>query len=743
MDNEITDNKDETSEAREEQPHARERAQFRSLLLSNPNYFGNLKDSQFKAILQIQANTFYENICSVGFQPQFDRLEAVVHIKQPTGYGGDICSQGTPEYVRFFFSTDNGATWDDLGLTSFTAYDIPVGTTGRRELEYAVTLEIDPKKTFCFIENLAQVRAILSWNAPPPPNSPNFIPVWGDIHNTHIQIDPWQLFLVKDLFKELEIEIDLPKLAQVLDLDKPLEAIAPKELSVADLHRQYREQKVEPHRYALTELQKFIDQPALSADLMAGGGQSFLSELEIDWSQIGDLLNPTNGNTSYEELECIGLNSRSDTLAGVIRLKRPSGYNGDLCHQGSREYVTFWADLNNNGFYETCLGTTSVGVHDIASIPDRGLEYAVFLPVDLTKYKKPCEDGPVVIPIRAILSWNVAPPCFNPNYVPVWGNRLHTLIHVYPARSSQPGTHFPIIQTAGSMDVGQIDSVTGLANGDSPTVGCLSADDSPFGGVVVLTGHIGNAPDISNGATKLKYRVEYTQDNTWGSYQIEDSSFTLKRDRLLNGIWSNMPDITQDTDATGWYDYEEDLTNGPGNAMYFPVGNVLARWNTAGLSDGVWYVRIRTVDPANPGPIWTSNVVTIKVDNTPPVAKINITSGGGACADFTIGDVINGTYEATDNHFRQLTLSVEPALGGSFTTPAPLPAGSTMPLTRTYDGGVSTFGEAGNWSLDTSGMPQCGYVIRLRVWDRTIVGGGCSNYADVDVVGLCLREPNA
>jgi hypothetical protein len=204
-----------------------------------------------------------------------------------------------------------------------------------------------------------------------------------------------------------------------------------------------------------------------------------------------------------------------------------------------------------------------------------------------------------------------------------------------------------------------------------------------------------------------------------------------------------MPDITQDTDATGWYDYEEDLTNGPGNAMYFPVGNVLARWNTAGLSDGVWYVRIRTVDPANPGPIWTSNVVTIKVDNTPPVAKINITSGGGACADFTIGDVINGTYEATDNHFRQLTLSVEPALGGSFTSPAPLPAGSTMPLTRTYAGGVSTFGEAGNWSLDTSGMPQCGYVIRLRVWDRTIVGGGCSNYADVDVVGLCLREPNA
>jgi hypothetical protein len=164
MDNEIKNNANEgaAADSREAPPHARERAQFRSLLMSNPNYFGNLTDSQFDAVLKIQANTFYENICSVGFQPQFDRLEAVVHVKQPTGYGGDICSQGTPEYVRFFMSTDNGASWDDLGLTGFTAYDIPEGTIGRKQLEYAVTLNIDPKKTFCFIENLVLVRAILS-----------------------------------------------------------------------------------------------------------------------------------------------------------------------------------------------------------------------------------------------------------------------------------------------------------------------------------------------------------------------------------------------------------------------------------------------------------------------------------------------------------------------------------------------------------------------------------------------------
>jgi len=75
-------------------------------------------------------------------------------------------------------------------------------------------------------------------------------------------------------------------------------------------------------------------------------------------------------------------------------------------------------------------------------------------------------------------------------------------------------------------------------------------------------------------------------------------------------------------------------------------------------------------------------------------------------------------------HFGRLRLTVAPALGGSFTSPAPLPAGSTMPLDRTYAGGVSTFGEAGNWSLDTTGMPKKQAIfakfteIRGRCWPR-------------------------
>ena len=39
-------------------------------------------------------------------------------------------------------------------------------------------------------------------------------------------------------------------------------------------------------------------------------------------------------------------------------------------------------------------------------------------------------------------------------------------------------------------------------------------------------------------------------------------------------------------------------------------------------------------------------------------------------------------------------------------------------------------------------MDPCGYVIRMDVWDRTIVSGG-SGWHDYDAVGFCLKAPNS
>ena len=274
--------------------------------MANPNYFGNVKASPFEPVLNMQSNTTYEEIGCVGFQPQLNRLEAVVFVNQPFGYGGDVCSNGTPEYVRFYLSCDDGATWQDLGLTSFTAYDVPKDTTGGRRLEYAVTLQINPAKKLCFANNICRVRAILSWNVTPPPNEPDFQPVWGDVHNTYIQVDPLKWILIGDLLKEGEFKLP-PQIEAALDLSQPLPLATPKTLSAVELQALYKEQGVEPHRFALDELQKLIAAPTFSESLMASGFKGVLPDLGIDLTDIIGKLFPVDGDTRYEELECVGL----------------------------------------------------------------------------------------------------------------------------------------------------------------------------------------------------------------------------------------------------------------------------------------------------------------------------------------------------------------------------------------------------------------------------------------------------
>src|SRR5579859_364854 len=116
------------------------RKNMKALQLANPNYFGNFKESGFKSVLAIEGDTTYEEIGCVGFNPQLNRLESVVFINQASGYNGDVCSRGSQEFVRFYLSYDNGATWQDQGVTNFTVYDVP----GAKPLEYDASLQISP-----------------------------------------------------------------------------------------------------------------------------------------------------------------------------------------------------------------------------------------------------------------------------------------------------------------------------------------------------------------------------------------------------------------------------------------------------------------------------------------------------------------------------------------------------------------------------------------------------------------------
>jgi hypothetical protein len=55
---------------RADQERDQTRAQFKALLLGNPNYFGNLPQNALAPQLPIQLDTFYEELVCVGYEPQ-------------------------------------------------------------------------------------------------------------------------------------------------------------------------------------------------------------------------------------------------------------------------------------------------------------------------------------------------------------------------------------------------------------------------------------------------------------------------------------------------------------------------------------------------------------------------------------------------------------------------------------------------------------------------------------------------
>ena len=543
-----------------------ERAQFRALILSNPNHFGNVPDSSFKPVVtSFKSNTTYEELGCVGYQPQFKRLEAVVYVKKPFGYGGGLCSAGSTEFVRFYADWNNDNDFndadEDMGLTSFTAHDIP----GEQRLEYAVSLQIDPKRvTFCFTQNLPKVRAILSWNAPPPPSTPGFIPVWGNVEDAQIQIQPRTLIIFDDLFKEIKAKPP-EHFEDLVDLKKPVPVAPHKVLDLSELQSLYRGKDVPAHRFAFSHAQKLLEQPAFTEKLLAPGSKGLLPGLEINWSDLFGQIVKTNGDTRFEELQCIGLDPNMDSLVGVLTVKLPNGYSGGLCQAGSTEYVAFWIDYGSG---LTFAGTTSVTVHDLTSIPAGGVQYAVFLPVDLDGHRQPCESGPRTAKVRAILSWQ-APPT-NPDYVPTWGNRLETTIQIAPGPVVQPGKQVPILSSVGDIPVNHIDS-NGLATGTGSFTGFVAVD-SPFGGMINLSGK------IVNGTSTSKYRVMRKPHGAPDSAYVpltdepDGLRFTLV---TFNGGLTIDPGYTIHADANGYYTYQDYAST------HFIEGNILMHWYSA------------------------------------------------------------------------------------------------------------------------------------------------------------------
>lgn len=715
------------------------RRNARLLQIKNPNYFGTLEGLDIKdlpkAELKKLGDTSFEELTCIGYNPDTRVLTAIVRVKQGSGYSGGPCTNGSDEFVRFYLDYGDG-TWVDHGMAGFDIHDLG----DKDDLCYAVSIALDPKKTSCCEDRpvLPKVRAILSWSTPPAPNSPDWPPVWGNVLERDIQIDPRNALIcaLDDIFKAPGIEKLDPAVVKQLQAVTAVQPVAQKpaaQLNELLLEAGKADDKLQVMRNIFPAMQKL----ALKADSMAA--YEVLQGYDIDFAEFDDFVLKPDFNTTYEELHCVGLDRDKSHLHGVVQIKRPGGYSGNLCKAGSHEYVAFYLDFGGGWVY---MGTSSVVVHDIPAIPQGGLWYQVELPVDLDPYREEwCKTKRARI--RGVLSWNTPPTPYDPAHIAHWGDWEECWIEIKPLPEEvQPGIFTPVLESIGNMSLSKIDAA-GYASGSA--IGSIfTADDSAFGGTILLGGTAFFAP------APLEYRIMVQGPNDPTPY-----AWTAPFKADVTTYPSTTPVEVTQTASGDWFPYLPSIT-------VSVAGNLLGALK--GLDDGLYTVHLEFRQPAGPVLAVTA-AKDFMVDNTSPVVDVEITSGVGNCGKFGVGTPVSGTFTATDLHMRRMTLTVTPgpeSHGGTLSLDSGGPLGplaslpiTEVPITPGNPAGASpskcsvdiTYaadmldgtGMTGTWHLDTTGMTPCGYNIRIWAEDRTIVNSGFIGWEAADIEGFCVE----
>lgn len=602
--------------------------------------FDKFKDN----VVAYTGNVYFEAIQSVSYNPDLQILEAIITTKQDFGYNGNLCTDGSFAFVRFYLNYGSG--WVDQGYSAVNEHDIPTGVdctkAAEKPLNYSASLKITPKSNQCSIHVLPQVRAILEWNQVPTANNPNYQSVWGNTFDDFVQIKPIKEIIFNPVFNQIvALTIAQPtlKIADAAKLIPGGEAalqdtkasINPAALDLKSLVSSYKGNTAVPAaRYGLPSVVsalKSYDSKTLSETV------EIWNNLGIDFASVVSEVEATTADVAYEQLESLGLDYNLEQFVASFRVKRSAGYSGDLCINGSLEYVAFWADWNNNCQWEY-VGTTTVNVHDINDIPKGGLSYAAVLPYDFNQVRKMCAN-PEVVKVRAVLSWAVAPSTTDANKLEYWGNRLDAYIQVKPGIGTS--VLQPIFDIVGGIPVNKISNTDGLTIPGATFALNQGAvyDNSPFGGTIIIQG-----PSFVG----QKYRIKVTNMNTLATSYVNN-------DLTLTG-WLSSPPYVQYTTIqadpiTSYYSYQPFNSN---------TDNILASWNP-GTND---LLKLE-LDIEGVAGVFTQY---IQMDNESPVVTLNI-NDMGQCTYYKVGDTITGSYSVYDAHLESYTLAS--SFGGSIT----------------------------------------------------------------------------
>jgi hypothetical protein len=671
------------------------RKSFGALQISGHPLAKNIQSAFKESVIAHSGNTFYEQVQSVSYNPDFQMLEAIFATKQNNGYNGNLCTSGSFAFVRFYLDYGNG--WVDQGYTGVNEHDIPTGKDctkkAEKPLSYSASLKITPDTNYCNVHVLPRARAILEWNKIPPANTPNYNSIWGDTVDDYIQIKPRIKFILENpkLAQLIELSIAHPMLklsdaAKIIPageaaLEESKGSLTTQPLELEALINLYKTNKaVTPGRYGLQNVQaalKSFDSNFISKNI------DQWKQYGIDWAAIIKELENTNADVSYEQIEQTGLDYNLEQFVASFRVKKPVGYSGDLCSSGSLEYVAFWADWNNDCKWEY-VGTTSVNVHDISDIPKGGLSYSAILPYDFNKVRRQCTN-PEVVKIRAVLSWNIAPSTTDADKLEYWGNRLDTYIQVKPGTGT--GILQPIINILGGIPVDEIDANGLTIPGAKFALNQVGVNDySPFGGVIVVQG-----PSFPG----YRYRLKITNMNTLASYYVNN-------DFVVVG-WLMVPPYVQYTTVSAdlisyYYNYQAFDKN---------TDNVLARWSP-GTND---LIKLELEIEGVMG-VFTKY---IQMDNVAPVINLTVDDLGD-CTHYKMGDIITGSYSVYDAHL--LNYSLASTFGGS------------------VSGTVNT---SNTFSFPTAGVnTPCGKV-SLVAYERTIYDSQWTNNDSYTEQIICLQ----
>jgi hypothetical protein len=759
--------------------HFEERGNFKLNLLKNPNFFGTFPGLG-NVVKQIQFDTTFEQLTCVGLNPGLlfgeGTLEAVIQIKQPTGYNSGPCGAGSTEWVRFF--VEDGNTWTDAGVTGATVYDLQGSAL---PVSYAVSIPLSHVKKFCTVENVLNVRAILSWDFQPPPD-PNFIPVFGNVLGARVQIAPALIEFtpVASLIESGLLKVD-PSVAASLDVTKTLPAKPVYPLPFGELKKLYADSKVPAHRFGFTEA---VNSQAKSIEKVVSVAAAFkglaISAVDLATTAelagiLGAIVKPAT-DTTFEQMTCAGYNPQTRTLEAVIEIKSNAGYNGNLCTAGSFEYVRFFAFVN--GVWHD-LGTAQVNVHDLKAVaPGKPVSYAVLKVSDVVS--ELCQNL-ASVPLRAILSWQAIPS--GPDFVPFWGNIINTQIQ--PQISSEfQGARLLRIGDVGVIGIQPSANISllgdALANPTGVAEDCNNADDSPFAGDIGIEGDfspkVAGAFDPVTGAVLLgthpvMYRVFITPPV--GPPSQLKNQFGIGVFPIAAPIGNPEVVITQKTVPP-----YGPVNGGAPNDVYYTYyesaegqlvnPRVVALFQAGGLPEGNYTVEIDGYqwDGANYQPMApVSKTFYVYNGYIPgggaPLDTMTLTSAAD-CGNITVGDKITGNYSVTDEFFGGVTIAMTQVFINNNPVAMPtvyLSNANSGPSSVVYDG-TNTSGTSGTFTIFTGNydpnkdplnnkqpnqvpLPPCGYTIELTAGDRALVSTTCNHHESQEAVGFCLVAKKA